>query len=119
MHGQAATKSFMAWFAASLLASVPAWADSVSGEAGSAPHGGAISPPTAALPEPLVAPRIEPRLVTPPPLSQDPPAWQGGKAAPPEGYGGAMSRCESLADVERRTRCRDKLSRDTPVRPPR
>jgi hypothetical protein len=119
MQGQRAIKSFIAGVAASLLASVPAWANSSRSEAGSATRGGAISPPTAAQPRPLVAPRIEPRLVPPPPLSQDPPALQGGKAAPPEGYGGAMSRCESLADVERRNRCRDTLSRETPVRPPR
>lgn len=78
-----------------------------------------VSPPRAAQPEPLVAPQIKMPQVKPRPLTVDPPALQGGKPAPLGGYDDAARRCESMADIEQRTQCRDKVARETPMRPAR
>lgn len=83
-----------------------------------ADRGNAAVPPRTTQPEPLIAPRIVPPLVKPKPPTADPPALQGGKPAPLGGYNDAARRCESLADIEQRTRCRDRVVREFPVRPP-
>ncbi|HYN59161.1 MAG TPA: hypothetical protein VET87_06360 [Rubrivivax sp.] len=83
-----------------------------------ADRGSAVAPPRTTQPEPLIAPRIVPPLVKPKPPTADPPALQGGKPAPLGGYNDAARRCESLSDIEQRTRCRDRVVREFPVRPP-
>jgi hypothetical protein len=60
---------------------------------------GASCHPVLPQPWPLVAPQIKPPLIEPP-LSQHPPALHWGKAASLDTCGGALSRCESRANVD-------------------
>jgi len=76
-----------------------------------------VTPPSPLPPTPTVAPQIKVPLTQPRPPTLDPPALQGGKPAPPGGINDAAARCEALADVQARAQCRDKLARETPVRP--
>jgi hypothetical protein len=77
-----------------------------------------VRAPSTLHPAPLVAPQITIPLAKPRPLTVDPPALQGGKPAPPGGINDAAARCEAQADLQLRAQCRDRLARETPVRPP-
>lgn len=78
----------------------------------------AIAPPSGVQPAPVVVPQITIPLTPPKPPTLDPPALQGGKRAPPGGINDAAARCEAQADIQLRAQCRDRLARETPVRPP-
>ena len=101
-----------------LLAASLAWA----AQAQSQGTGGAaeplLTPPGASPPGPVVVPRITPPLVKPKPLTVDPPPLQRGQPAPLGGYDDATRRCEALGDVLQRSQCHDRLTRETPARPP-
>jgi hypothetical protein len=87
-------------------------------EAAETTRRGAITPPAALSPVPVVAPQITIRLVKPRPLTLDPPALQGGKAPPPGGINDAAARCEAQADRQLRAQCHDRLTSETPLRHP-
>lgn len=76
------------------------------------------APPGALSSGPVVTPQITIPLVKAVPDPVDPPALRGGKPAPVGGINDAAARCEAQADVQARARCRDRLARETPVRPP-
>jgi hypothetical protein len=73
--------------------------------------------PGSLSPGPVVTPQITIPLVKAVPLPVDPPALRGGKPAPLGGINDAAALCEAQADVQARARCRDRLARETPVRP--
>lgn len=105
--------------ALAIVAMVLAYSSPMSAAAqASGSAGPPVSPPRAAPPEPVVVPRITPPLVKPKPTTVDPPALQGGKPAPRGGYDDAARRCESIGDIQQRAQCRDRLVRETPLRPP-
>ncbi len=81
------------------------------------PYGSQMQRPSAMPSQRLLAPRITLPLVDPQSLTVDPPALEGGKPAPLGGYDDAARRCESLGDVRQRAQCRDRVARETPVRP--
>jgi hypothetical protein len=91
---------------------------SAAAQAGAPANTTPVTPPRPAQPQPLVTPRITPPLVKPKPPTADPPALQGGKPAAPGGYDDPARRCEALSDIQQRTQCRDRVVRETPVRPP-
>jgi len=75
--------------------------------------------PPGALPRgPVVTPQITIPLVRAVPVPVDPPAVRASKPAPIGSINDAAARCEALADVQAREKCRDRLARETPVRPP-
>lgn len=76
------------------------------------------APPGALSRGPVVTPQITIPLVRAVPVQVDPPAVRGGKPAPVGGINDAAARCEAQADVQAREKCRDRLARETPVRPP-